>query len=113
MTRRAARLPIPDFDELPLTSVQHQIRALERDELIELIEHEHAHADRTPVLELLRARLEQLDQGADTSGGDPAAHSERPADTRTGSPVSPDAAAGPSGPLRHGRVSRTPERDRP
>lgn len=113
MTRGEDRLPIPDFDELPLTSVQHQIRALERDDVHTLLEHEHAHGNRTPVLELLRTRLDQLAQGAETSGGDPAARSERPADTRAGSPVSPDAGAEKSGPLRHGRVSRTPERDRP
>nr|WP_246360932.1 hypothetical protein [Haloechinothrix aidingensis] len=96
-----------------MTSVQHRIRALERDELNTLLAHEHAHANRVPVLELLRARLEQLAQGGETSGGNPSAHSERPTDTRAGSAVSPDAAAEKSGPLRHGRVSRTPGRDRP
>lgn len=106
-------LPLPDFDELPVNSLQHQIRSLERDELLTLLEHEHAHGDRVPVIELLHARLEQLDQGSTPSQGEQRVDSARPADTRKGSPVSPDAASKPSGPLRHGQARPTPDRDRP
>lgn len=107
------QLPLPDYDETPLTSLSHQIRALEADEIRTLLEYERAHANRVPVIEVLSTRLEQLEQGAQPSGGDPRAKSAKPADTAHGSPVSGDGAAKPSGPLRHGVAGHTPERDRP
>ncbi len=106
-------LPLPDYDELPLTTLQHQIRALSAEDIQALIDHEQQHGNRTPVLELLRTRKEQLDNGAVPSGGDQWDGSGKPADTRHGSPVSRDSAAEPSGPLRHGVAGQTPHRDRP
>lgn len=106
-------LPLPDYDQLPVAKLRHQIRALTLADLDELIEHEHRHANRTPVLELLRVRRQDLEQGAEPSGGNQWDGTGKPSDTRHGSPVSPDGAAHPSGPLRHGVAGNTPERDRP
>ncbi|WP_007025737.1 hypothetical protein [Saccharomonospora iraqiensis] len=106
-------LPLPDYDELPIAKLQHQIRSLPAGDIDRLIEHEQRHGDRTPVLELLRTRRQQLDEGAEPSGGDQWDGTGKPADTRHGSPVSPDSTAPPGGPLRHGVAGNTPERDRP
>ncbi|WP_019813638.1 hypothetical protein [Saccharomonospora saliphila] len=106
-------LPLPDYDELPITTLQHQIRALSADDIERLIDHEERHGNRTPVLELLRTRRQQLAEGAEPSGGDQWDGTGKPADTRHGSSASPDSAAPPSGPLRHGVAGHTPERDRP
>ncbi|MQA12322.1 MAG: hypothetical protein GEU98_28075 [Pseudonocardiaceae bacterium] len=107
------QLPLPDYDELPLASLRHQIRALDSGQLHALLEHERAHADRTPVEEMLTARLDQLADGATPSGGDQQAGSARPESTPAGSPVSPASAAQPTGPLRNARPEQTPGRDRP
>lgn len=107
------QLPLPDYDELPIGSLRHEMRALEADELRTLLEHERAHGNRTPVIELLTSRLEELAEGAQPSQGNPREESAKPADSRHGSPVSPDSAAAPSGPLRHGVAGQTPDRDQP
>jgi hypothetical protein len=73
MNDRQDQLPLPDYDHLPLGSLQHRIRSLDRESLLAVLEHERAHGDRVPVLEVLNARLRQLDEGAVPSGGDPAA----------------------------------------
>ncbi|KID29366.1 hypothetical protein [Prauserella rugosa] len=106
-------LPLPDYDELPITELQHRIRSLPDEDLRTLIDYEESHANRTPVLELLRTRQSELAEGAEPSGGDQQADSGKPADTSHGSPVSADSAAQPSGPLRHGVAGQTPGRDRP
>lgn len=106
-------LPLPDYDELPVAKLKHQIRALSAEDIRTLIEHEQAHANRTPVLVLLRTRQQELAEGAEPSGGDQWDGSGKPADTPHGSPVSRDSAAKPSGPLRHGVAGQTPNRDKP
>src|SRR6478735_7478644 len=62
--------PIPDFDHLPLPAVSHRIRALDLAQLDELMEHEQAHGNRLPVLEVMRSRRRELEEGATRSGGD-------------------------------------------
>lgn len=106
-------LPLPDYDELPFAKLRHQIRALSEEDIQRLIAHEHDHGNRTPVLELLRTRLQQLAEGAQPSGGNQWNGTGKPADTRHGSPVSGDSTAPPSAPLRHGVAGKTPDRDRP
>ena len=106
-------LPLPDYDELPLANLQHQVRSLDDEQLQRLVEHEQQHANRTPVLELLRVRRQELAEGDTPAPGNQQEGSSRPADSRKGSPVSPDSAAGPSGPLRHGVAGETPDRDKP
>jgi hypothetical protein len=70
MTSRS-KLPIPDYDHLPEGSLTHRIRTLNPDALRVIISYEHA--NRLHVLHVLEHRLDQLDAGAQPSGGDPAA----------------------------------------
>jgi hypothetical protein len=65
-------LPIPDYDQLPITELRHRIRSLEEGPLRELFQHETEHGNRIPVLELIHARLRELTHGAEPSPGDPA-----------------------------------------
>ncbi|TCP42650.1 hypothetical protein EV191_12350 [Tamaricihabitans halophyticus] len=106
-------LPLRNYDELPITSLRHQIRSLDDAELRVLVAHERAHAARAPVLELLESRLARLREGAHPAQGDQAERSERPESTSHGSAASAQSAAKPRGPLRHGVISHTPPRDRP
>jgi hypothetical protein len=105
-------LPLPNYDQLPLGSLQHRIRSLDADELRVLVDHEREHGDRTPVLEVLSARLDQLAEGATPSDGD---QSRTPEVTSTqgGSPVSPQTSPDGNTPLRHGVAGQTPARGRP
>jgi hypothetical protein len=104
-------LPLPDYDQLPLTELRHRIRTLEEGQLRSLFDHETEHGNRIPVLELLHARLRELTHGAEPSPGDPAS---TPGATRTphGSAVQESTAAEPGTPLRHGVASQTPSRGR-
>jgi hypothetical protein len=108
----AHELPIPDYDQLPLNDLRHRIRGLEEDQLQGLFEHEEAHGNRIPVLEILHARLKELRHGAEPSSGDP---SNAPGVTGTpgGSQVTEATAAEPGTPLRHGVAGQTPSRGRP
>ncbi|NLU70729.1 hypothetical protein [Streptomyces sp. HNM0574] len=99
-------LPLPDYDQLPAASIEHRIRPLAGAEVRQLLEYEQAHANRPQVVEYLTARLDQLDAGAEPTSGDPGgAQPDRPGDTAGGSPASPDSAAEPTEPLRHGKHS--------
>ncbi|TDD19135.1 hypothetical protein E1218_24560 [Kribbella turkmenica] len=83
-------LPLPEYDNLPLGSLMTRIRSLDSDRLAELIAYEQAHAHRTAVLELLRHRSEELERGAEPTGGDPAAFKPETASTPSpGSKVGP------------------------
>jgi hypothetical protein len=95
-------LPLPGYDELPFGSLTARIRSLDSDGLARLIEYEQAHADRIAVLEVLRHRLGQLEQGAEPTDGDPAAFKpETASPPATGSKVGP--ADGPAlNPPSHG-----------
>lgn len=105
-------LPLPDFDQLALGDVLHRIRALDASQLQELLVHEAGHAARVPVLEILEARMRELDAGAEPSGGDPRnAPGIEP--TPGGSPVQQSTAAQANTPLRHGVASQTPKRGLP
>jgi len=108
-----AALPLPDYDELPVANLQHQVRSLSDEQLQHLVEHEQAHANRTPVLELLRVRRQELAEGEQPSPGNQQEGSSRPADSPSGSPVSRNSTAEPGGPLRHGVAGQTPDRDKP
>jgi hypothetical protein len=105
-------LPLPDYDQLPLNELRHRIRGLEEGPLRLLFEHEEAHGNRIPVLEVLHARLRELTHGAEPSPGDPA---QAPGATQTAhnSPVTEATAAEPGTPLRHGVAGQTPSRGRP
>jgi hypothetical protein len=105
-------LPLTDYDQLPLTELRHRIRSLEEPQVRTLFDHEEAHGNRIPVLELLHARLKELHGGAEPSSGDP---TKAPGVTGTpgGSQVQESTAAEPGTPLRHGVASQTPSRGRP
>ena len=60
-------LPIPDYDQLPLTELRHRVRGLEEGPLRALFDHETEHGNRIPVLEILHARLKELHDGAEPS----------------------------------------------
>ncbi len=96
-----AELPLSDYDHLPASSLHHRIRSLSSDQLHQLIDYENEHAQRTPVLETLRQRLEQLAEGAVPSEG---THDVRPEQPPEPSPESPPAQrkSPPAGPPPHG-----------
>jgi hypothetical protein len=105
-------LPLPNYDQLPLGSLQHRIRSLDADDLRVLVDHEREHGNRTPVLEVLSARLDQLAEGATPSDGE---HRSTPEVTSTAgdSPVTPATSPEGNTPLRHGLAEQTPSRGRP
>ncbi len=107
----ADELPLPDYDGLPLGTLQHRVRALNRTQLRRLIAYEEEHAARTPVLEVLRARLTELDAGATPSEGSQERTPEIEHE-RHGSPAGEDTAAEPGTPLRYGKAGQTPGRAR-
>lgn len=105
-------LPLADYDQLALPDLRHRIRSLDEAQLQLLFDHETAHGNRIPVLEFLHARLKELHQGAEPSGGD---QSNAPGASSTpgGSQVEESTAAQPSTPLRHGVAAQTPARGKP
>ncbi|NIH87444.1 hypothetical protein [Amycolatopsis granulosa] len=107
-----SELPLPEYDELPLAALQHRIRSLDAEQLDRLMSYELRHANRLPVLELMRMRKQQLDDGAEPSGGQ---HTAIPEVTPHpgGSSAKEQTAAEPTTPLRHGVAGQTPNRGRP
>ena len=66
-------LPLPDYDHLPLGSLEGRVRSLDAEALSALLDYERAHGDRLPVTQLLERRLEAVKGGAELSGGSPLA----------------------------------------
>jgi hypothetical protein len=106
-------LPVPDYDHLPVGSLEHRIRALDVDGLTTLLDYERAHADRLPVVEILDRRLTALRSGeAQPSGGDPGAAQPEHAPAPAGGTSSPEFdGPGTNQPLRHGVAGQTPNRE--
>ncbi|TVT22293.1 hypothetical protein FNH06_14025 [Amycolatopsis acidiphila] len=104
--------PLPDYDQIPLGSLRHRIRSLDESQLRTVVEYECAHGNRVGVLEVLRARMAELESGAQPSPGD---NDVLPEVTSTpgGSPVREETAAEGGTPLRHGVPGQTPSRGRP
>ncbi|GAB3212767.1 hypothetical protein ACQEU5_23260 [Marinactinospora thermotolerans] len=95
-------LVIPDYEHLPLGTLQHRVRSLTQEQMRDLIAYEEAHGARTPVLEMLRQRLSSLEEGAVPSQGDQQNLPEAPPAPSGGSAVGeasdrPPAAAPPHG----------------
>jgi hypothetical protein len=67
------QLPLPDYDHLPLGGLTSRIRTLDQAGVQTLLDYERAHGDRAPVVTVLENRLTALREGAQPSGGDPAA----------------------------------------
>ncbi|WP_298456862.1 hypothetical protein [uncultured Cellulomonas sp.] len=96
-------LPIPDYDHLPVGDLGHRIRSLPAGDLQTLLAYERAHGDRLPVVQLLQVRLEEVQGGAEPSGGDPSGIAPSLTDTaQGGSPVSPQTQGPPINPPSQG-----------
>lgn len=94
--REHAELPLPDYDHLPLGSLQHRIRTLDVDGVTALLDYERGHGDRLPVVRVLEQRLDALRQGAQPSAGSAeGAQPERAPSPDGDSSVSP-ATEGPA-----------------
>jgi hypothetical protein len=104
-------LPIPDYDQLNLGTITHRIRSLTQPDLERLLEHERATAHRVQVEEIMQARVKQLADGAEPSGGDPT-QAPPVGGGSGGSSVSPQQSPDDNTPLRHGVASQTPKRGR-
>ena len=96
-------LPLPDYDQLPVGGLTSRIRALDEQGLQTLLEYERAHANRLQIVTIMENRLTSLREGAQPSGGDPAARSaDDPVPAAGGSKVS-EATTGPAmNPPSHG-----------
>lgn len=91
----SAELPLPDYDHLPVGSLQHRIRSLTREQLQVIARYESQHAHRPLVETMIQARLTELDNGAEPSGGAPdALRPEQPPAPAGQSAVTP-ATSGP------------------
>lgn len=98
-----ADLPLPDYDSLPLGSLQSRIRTLDLEQLEAVAEYERAHAARANVLTLIDARLGELQEGGQPSGGSPdAAQPETAPPPAGGSRVSPETSGPKQNPPSQG-----------
>ena len=89
-------LPLPDYDHLPIASLAQRVRTLDADGVQALLAYETEHGDRLPVTEVLRARLSELEQGAEPSGGSPLG-------------MAPEAGAGPAVPRQTDQTTDAPK----
>lgn len=62
-------LPLPDYDGLPVGSLEARIRPLDSAGVRKLVEYEKAHADRPAVLQVLGRRAAELAAGAEPTSG--------------------------------------------
>ena len=62
-------LPLPDYEQLPLGSLQARIRSLDATGVQALMSYEQSHGDRLPVVQVLQRRLEDLEAGAEPTDG--------------------------------------------
>jgi hypothetical protein len=96
-------LPLPDYDHLPLGGLTSRIRTLDQAGVQTLLDYEQAHGNRLPVVEVLQNRLTALAEGAQPSGGDPAAvGADAPPSAAGGSQVSEATSGPPVNPPSHG-----------
>jgi hypothetical protein len=97
-------LPIPDYDHLPLGSLESRIRSLDEAGVEALLVHESKHGDRLPVMNILRQRLQALHGGAKPSSGsrDQGTMPEAAAGSTDPSKVSPQTSGPPVNPPSQG-----------
>lgn len=107
-------LPLPGYDQLPLGSLAHRVRTLDREDVRTLVDYESQHADRPAVLELLHSRLEELRRGAEPSEGSPVGEQpeQAPPPDSTGDQAKPETAGPPINPPSQG-VPTNPAQPRP
>jgi hypothetical protein len=95
-------LPLPDYDHVPLGSLEGRIRSLDAGSLRQLLAYEEQHGNRLPVVQIIQRRLEGLESGAEPSSGSPTAAHPEVQSGQGGSRVSP-ATSGPAiNPPSHG-----------
>lgn len=97
-----ADLPLADYDQLPVASLGHRVRALSEPQLERLLSYEHEHADRPAVVQLLTARIGQLEAGGRPSSGGGGRGADRPAPPQGRSRVTPATSPQPIHPPPHG-----------
>lgn len=96
-------LPLPDYDHLPIGSLEGRIRSLDADQLQLLLTYEESHGNRLPVTQVLRARLDSVRGGAELSDGSPGARRpEAEAAPVEASAVGPETTGPPVNPPSHG-----------
>ena len=89
------QLPLPDYEHLPVEGLTSRIRTLDADGLQTVLAYEREHGNRLQVVTVMENRLSALRDGAQPSGGDPAAPAaDDPAHAATTSRVS-EATSGP------------------
>jgi hypothetical protein len=97
------QLPLPDYDHLPADGLTSRIRALDAQDLQTVLEYEKAHANRLQVVTVMENRLSSLRDGAQPSGGDPAAPAaDDPVHDSGGSKVSAATSGPPVNPPSQG-----------
>jgi hypothetical protein len=101
-------LPLPDYDHLPVGTLQHRIRSLDAVQLETVSRYEREHAARAPVLTVIDERLAQLEAGAQPSAGNQDVRPEAAPPPSAGggdpgersSPVSPPPHGNPAQPAK-------------
>lgn len=88
-------LPLADYDHLPISALRDRIRSLTSEEIEQLLTYEQAHGDRLPVVNIMQARLEQLEAGAIPTSGQHEVRPEQAPSPGSGSAISTDTAADP------------------
>jgi hypothetical protein len=97
------QLPLPDYDHLPVGSVESRIRTLDAAGVEDLLNYERAHGNRLPVVQVLERRLDELRAGAAPTEGSPLAETpETEQAPPTGSAVSPETQGPPINPPSQG-----------
>src|SRR5699024_12590032 len=94
--------PIADYEGLPISTLQHRVRSLDAEQRRTLIAYEESHADRTGGLEILKNRLQQLEEGAQPSEGDQSVRPGTPGPPEGGS----QAGAGTTAASTHSKERR-------
>ena len=96
-------LPLPDYNQLQVGSLTSRIRTLGSDDLKTLLTYEQSHANRIQVVSAMKHRLSGLAEGAQPSGGDPAAGgADAPPSAAGGSKASEATSGPPVNPPSHG-----------
>jgi hypothetical protein len=89
-------LPLPEYDNLPVGSIESRIRTLGEQDVRQLYDYERAHADRVQVVQVLESRLVALHSGeAEPTGGDPNAPAPEAGAAPVGNPKASPIQEGP------------------
>ena len=97
-------LPLPDYDHLPIGSLESRIRSLDAEALQTVLDYERSHANRLVAVQVMERRLEELRRGeAQPSDGDPLAEKPELQTQPVGdTAVTPQTQGPPVNPPSHG-----------